>query len=394
MKVIYMYDRFLVRADEYRDRIDTLRKCMAEQSVDAFVISDQDNFEYFSGYKSLFWASKARPYFLVVLKDSDAVMVVAAAAEAKAFSQTSELPAGLVHQQYSGFIEGAVDKVTEVLGRADPRRIALDYGFESFGVGSLSLIDKLKTRFPAARLVEGADSIWPIRMIKTPAEIAQKRLTLEIAHDAFHHCLNNLTLGTTEKQFAKALTLELIERGAESVPWLPVRFGRKDFAYSLPPTDRPLAKDDFIWVDIGCRMLGSISDVNRIAKAGRVTNEEQSIYTQVRNMTIATLSAIKPGMTGADVYAAFEAFAKQTELGLPSATASRIGHGSGRNLTEPPSIAATSKEVMHERMIIHVEPKYELNGGVFQLEEVAVVTKDGAELITKLSEKIFPEILV
>ncbi|RVD43043.1 aminopeptidase P family protein [Mesorhizobium sp. M8A.F.Ca.ET.023.02.2.1] len=231
-------------------------------------------------------------------------------------------------------------------------------------------------------------------MIKTPAEIAQKRLTLGIAHGAFHHCLNNLTLGTTEKRFAKALTLELIERGADSVPWLPVRFGREDFAYSLPPSDRALAKDDFIWVDIGCCMLASTSDVNRIAKAGRVTDEEQSIYTQVRNITTATLSAIRPGMTGADVYGAFEAFAKQTELGLPSATASRIGHGSGRNLTEPPSIAATSKEVIHEGMIIHVEPKYEMCGGVFQLEEVAVVTKNGAEFITTLSAERFPEILL
>ncbi|MER9638766.1 Xaa-Pro peptidase family protein [Mesorhizobium sp. M0228] len=387
-----MYDNLLERADEYRERIDTLRRCMAEQSVDAFLISDQDNFEYFSGYKSLFWASKARPFFLVVPKDSDAV-VVAAAAEARTFYQNSELPPGLAYQQYSGFIEGAVDKVIEVLGQADRRTIALDYGFESFGVGSFSLIDKLKTQFPAAQLVEGADSIWPIRMIKTPVEIAQKRRALEIAHDSFHHCLKNLALGTTEKQFAKALTLDLIERGAESVPWLPVRFGRKDFAYSLPPTDRALAKNDFIWVDVGCRLFGSISDVNRIAKSGRVTNEEQSIYTQVRNMTIATLSTIKPGMTGADVYGTFEVYAQETELGLPSATASRIGHGSGRNLTEPPSIAATSKEILQEGMIIHIEPKYELEIGVFQLEEVAVVTKDGAELITKLSEEKFPEAL-
>ncbi|RUW49843.1 aminopeptidase P family protein [Mesorhizobium sp. M1A.F.Ca.ET.072.01.1.1] len=389
-----MYDTLLVRADEYQERTDALRRCMAENSVDAFVISDQDNFEYFSGFKSLFWTSKARPYFLVVLKDSDTAVVVAAAAEAKAFSQTSELPPGLGHRYYFGFIEDAVEKVIEVLGQANLRRIALDYGFESFGVGSLRLIDRLKTKFAAVQIVEGAEFIWPIRMIKTPVEIAQKRLTLEIAHDAFHRCLKSLTLGTTEKQFAKTLTLDLIEHGAESVPWLPVRFGRKDFAYSLPPTDRGLAKDDFIWVDIGCRMSGSISDVNRIAKAGRVTSEEQGIYTQVRNMTIETLSAIKPGMTGADVYAAFEAFAKQTELGLPSATASRIGHGSGRNLTEPPSIGAASKEVLQEGMIIHVEPKYELDGGVFQLEEVAVVTKEGAELITKLSEGKFPEVLV
>ncbi|MER8434822.1 hypothetical protein NKJ16_31010 [Mesorhizobium sp. M0179] len=42
-------------------------------------------------------------------------------------------------------------------------------------------------------------------------------------------------------------------------------------------------------------------------------------------------------------------------------------------------------------MIIHVKPKYELDGGVFQIEEVAVVTKDGADPISGLSEEKFPE---
>lgn len=43
-------------------------------------------------------------------------------------------------------------------------------------------------------------------------------------------------------------------------------------------------------------------------------------------------------------------------------------------------------------MIIHVEPKYELDLGVFQTEEVADVTKDGAKLISKLSQEKLPEI--
>ncbi|MER8434823.1 MULTISPECIES: hypothetical protein [Mesorhizobium] len=52
-----------------------------------------------------------------------------------------------------------------------------------------------------------------------------------------HFTIGCLILGMTERQFAKALTLNLIERGAESVPRLTVRFGRKDMTYSLPPTD-------------------------------------------------------------------------------------------------------------------------------------------------------------
>lgn len=379
---------------EYQARLDKLRGKMAANSIDVFVISDRENFEYFSGYKSLFWASKARPFFLIVPQAGD-VVVVASASESRAFKQTINRVPGLAHRPYSGFTDACVAVLLDVAAEYAPSRIALDYGFESFGLGSLTLIDAIRSRFTSAALVEGADLIWSIRMIKSKAEIADKRAALKISTDAFNEALSTLRAGTTEKDFAKTLTLGLIDKGADSVPWLPVRFGRgNDFAYSLPPTDRGLEEGDFIWVDIGAIYGESISDVNRIAKAGAVSDIEQKIYTQVRDMTIATLSGIKAGMTGGDVYRAFEKIAAACEIGLPAATASRIGHGGGRNLTEPPSIGPASNEVIEEGMIIHVEPKYELNGGVFQLEEVVVITASGADFLTDLAQEKMPSVVL
>jgi Xaa-Pro aminopeptidase len=365
---------------------------MAANAVDLCLISDRENFEYFSGYRSLFWASKARPFFLLVPREGETCYVIASASEARAFNQTEHLAPSLTHVPYSGFTFECVSAILETMARHPSSRIALDYGFECFGLGSLKLISELGKAFPDSKIIEGADLIWSIRITKSAKEISQKKVALDVATTSFMECLRELQLGTSEVEFAQALTLRLIGKGATSVPWLPVRFGRGNFAYSLPPTARKLASGDFVWVDIGCVVAESLSDINRIAKAGPVTAGEQSIYRQVRDMTIATLAAMKPGMTGSEAYTVFENAARASAIGLPSATASRIGHGSGTNLTEPPSISPTSNEVLQEGMLIHVEPKYEIDGGVYQLEEVAVITASGAEIISCVAEERFPEV--
>lgn len=376
-------------SETYNARINLLRDRMTQASIDLLLISDRENFEYFSGYRSLFWASKARPFFLVVPREGKPC-VVASTSEVRAFNQTTEMVPGLYLRPYSGFTADCVAILASLMSELEPRHIAFDYGFECFGIGSLALIDVARSVSLDVKLSEAADLIWQLRMVKSTTEIEDKRTALEISTSSFREALAELRFGTTEKDFARDLTLRMIAKGASSVPWLPVRFGTKDFAYSLPPSNRALCDGDFIWVDIGAVYGTAISDVNRIAKAGNPTAEQETAYAEVRKMTIATLSAIRPGMTGAEVYGIFERLAKGSSIGLPSATASRIGHGGGINLTEPPSISPTSDEVLEEGMIIHIEPKYEIRNGVFQLEEVVVVNSNGAEFLTQTAEERLP----
>ncbi|WP_342723881.1 Xaa-Pro peptidase family protein [Bradyrhizobium sp. B097] len=383
-----------VKAAEYESRILSLKQAMAEQSIDMFLITDQANFEYFSGYKSLFWISKARPMALLIPREDKAAIIVSSTVEALPLKLTKEVPHLVEHVTYRGFTPEFVDAVTGASERYNPKTIAIDYGFECFGLGSLTLVDGIKEKFPGVKLIEGGDCVWALRAVKSPTEIEQKKAALEVATSTFMECLADLRLGDTEVEFARRLTVRMIEKGASSVPWLPVRFGRGSFAYSLPPTDRALAADDFIWVDMGCEVNGSLSDVNRIAKAGKVTAEEQARYQEVRAMTVSTLSSLRAGMTGREAYEVFENHAQQSSLGLPAAFtsfASRVGHGSGSNLTEPPSISPNSDEILREGMIIHVEPKYEIDGGVYQVEEVAVITAQGADIITCVSPEHLPE---
>jgi Xaa-Pro aminopeptidase len=64
-------------------------------------------------------------------------------------------------------------------------------------------------------------------------------------------------------------------------------------------------------------------------------------------------------MTCGNVFENFERLWR--EAGLPPAygLVSRIGHGGGLDVTEPPSISKDNAEIIMPGMILHLEPKLE-----------------------------------
>jgi Xaa-Pro aminopeptidase len=95
-------------------------------------------------------------------------------------------------------------------------------------------------------------------------------------------------------------------------------------------------------------------------------------------------------MTGGSIHALFKDLWAAADLGPVYSRAARIGHGGGMDLTEPPSIMAESEEVIQEGMILHVEPKLEINGAIFQFEEVVYVTKERNEFLAELCPERLP----
>ncbi|TIS14331.1 MAG: aminopeptidase P family protein, partial [Mesorhizobium sp.] len=255
--------------------------------------------------------------------------------------------------------------------------------------GSIALIDLLRAAPHHFTLSDAADLIWRQRLIKSEHELQAKRAACKIATDAFFVGLADLRLGMSEYEFGQVLKQRMIDLGADSVDWLPVRFGRGGGSYAQPNADSKLQTDDFVWVDMGVRRADQISDLNRVAKIGSATREQEDLYEFVRGVTLRLAEGIRPGMTGHDAYTLFDELWSVRNLSN-LASAGRVGHGSGIALTEPPSLMAGSTEVIQQDMVLHVEPKLEAAGGVFQTEEVFRVTPNGPEFLSAVSPAMLP----
>jgi Xaa-Pro aminopeptidase len=64
------------------------------------------------------------------------------------------------------------------------------------------------------------------------------------------------------------------------------------------------------------------------------------------------------------------------------AQSSRIGHGLGKELTEPPSIVDGDETVLEPGMVISIETGVAAWDGYFVLEDNVVVTANGAEMLS------------
>jgi Xaa-Pro aminopeptidase len=234
--------------------------------------------------------------------------------------------------------------------------------------------------------------IWSVRAIKSEYEIEMKRRACHIAPQSFFAALKNLKLDQTENEFARTVKATMFQKGADAVDFLPVRFGKSKFAYLRPPSDNRLQKDDYVWVDMGCIVNGYHSDLNRIAKAGTVTDAEQKAYRFIRQLTIDLANTIRPGMPAPNVLREFDRLWNPGAFGKPYGSAARIGHGSGIGLTEPPSLMESSKEIIQTGMVLHLEPKIETDTGVFQVEEVFVVRDNGVEFLSDIAPPDLPTV--
>jgi Xaa-Pro dipeptidase len=373
---------------EIGGRIGRLKDNMAKEGIDAMVITSQFNFEYYTGFRTLFWLSDSRPLLAIARLDKPGIAFVAARFEER--NEYCGRIAGVHPVFYDGFTETALQTAGNFLeGLKKESRIGFDYGRDMFGRGSIALVDFLRQEPRSYRLVDAADVIWRQRLIKSDHEIEAVRTACHIATDAFFAGLSDLRIGMTEWEFGQVLKQRMIGLGAESVDWIPVRFGAGGKSYGQPNSDVRLQQNDFVWSDIGVRRADQISDLNRVAKVGKATAEQEDIYGFVRSVTLRLAEAIRPGMTGHDAYMAFEKlWAERNFSRLKSA--GRVGHGSGIALTEPPSLMADSTEIIEENMVLHVEPKLEVAGGVFQVEEVFRVTPNGPDFLSDISPAKLP----
>jgi Xaa-Pro aminopeptidase len=61
---------------EYKSRVDRAQRMMAEDGIDALLLTTEQNVRYFTGYLTRFWESPSRPWFLIVPQSGKPVAVI------------------------------------------------------------------------------------------------------------------------------------------------------------------------------------------------------------------------------------------------------------------------------------------------------------------------------
>jgi len=358
------------------DRVHAAREVAAETGVDLLVVTPGSDLRYLCGYSAhamerltaLAVPRRGEP-FLVVPR-LEAPMVDASPAgtlglEVLAWDETDD-PFALLARA-----------ATARLGSA-PARVAVGdrtWALHALGVGGA---------LPGAALELASPVVDRLRMVKTPAEVAELAAA-GAAIDRVHARVGEwLRAGRTEAEVGADIAAAILAEGHVSVDFTIVGSGPNGASPHHELSDRVVAEGDVVVVDIGGETAtGYRSDCTRTYAVGRAPGAEVTEwYAVLQAAQAASTAAVRPGVTAEQVDAAARGVI--AAAGWGEYFIHRTGHGIGLDTHEAPYIVAGNDLPLEPGMAFSVEPGIYLPGRCgARIEDIVVCTADG---VTALNE--------
>lgn len=280
--------------------------------------------------------------------------------------------------------------------------------------------NRLAACFPETEVVPcGTALIRQARSVKTPMEIEMFRRSGAAHTKAYEQIPSVYQLGMTDRQLSveieRLMRLEgclgifrvfgqsmeifmgsLLAGDNAAVP-SPYDFalGGKGLDPSLPGgvSGTLLQAGQCFMVDMGGNFYGYMGDMSRVFSIGKLPEQAYAAHQTCLEIQEEIVAMAKPGTVCEDMYnRAIEIVTKagfaDYFMGVDQ-KAKFIGHGIGLEINEMPVLAPRMKQELEPGMVFALEPKIVLPGiGPVGIENSWAVTTDGLEKLTLCKEEI------
>ena len=377
---------------EFRARAARAQAMMAERGLDALLVCTEPEVRYLTGFHTPFWQSPTRPWFVILPAEGRPVAVIPGiGASAMATTWVTDIRTWPAPRPADDGLALLVDTLAELTGGVDgtSTRIGLPMGHETHVRMPLADLDQLRVRIAPAGFVDATDIVRGLRMVKSDREVAKVAHICDVVSGAFEGIGNLLSVGMTEREAFRAFRIDLLERGADDVPYLVGATGPGFDDIIKQPSDRVIESGDLLMFDTGSVFDGYSSDFDRYVAFGGADADAKRAYRTVWEATEAGLATAKPGATTSDLWRAMaEVLDAGGSLGN---SVGRLGHGLGMQVTEWPSHTADDGTVLEEGMVLTLEPGLTWAPGRMMVhEENLVLRADGPELLSRRAPADLP----
>ena len=355
---------------------------MADAGLDAILLCTEAELRYFSGFRTLFWQSPTRPWFLVLPREGGPIAVI------------PEIGADLMARTWVQDIrtwaspdptDDGVSLLADVLSGYS--KVGLPMGQEASLRMPLGDFYRVQEK-SAVAFIDCSELIKAIRIVKSDAEIAILHKICRIGSAAFDKAENIFHAGLPLSDAFRAFKIALLQAGAEDVPYLVGAAGQGGYGDVIsPPGVTPLQNGDILMLDTGACLQGYFCDFDRNFAIGHAGDAAKLAYETLWQATETGLQTARSGATCADLF-----HAMHTALGNGSSSVGRYGHGLGIQLTEYPSIAPFDHTVLQPGMVMTLEPSLTISKGKMMVHEENILITEGAPVL--LTKRAAPELPV
>ena len=373
---------------EFEQRTSRVQAAMHQARLDALLVTTEPEVRYFSGFHTQFFESPTRPWFVVVPLEGKPIAVIPeiglAGMQATWLDSIHTWPS-----PQPG--DDGISLLTSVLNALPTRfgQLGLPLGPESVLRMPVADVNTL-TDAVSLEVADCAQMLLSLRFIKSTAEIEKVRRACEITSEAFAALAQNMAVGDTEIEISRRLRIDLLQRGADSTPFLVAGSGPGGYdSIIMGPTEKRLASGDVLIIDTGTVYDGYFCDFDRNFAFGQLAEDAHRANEALYRATDAGFATARPGVPMAEVWSAmWQVLEAGGALGN---SVGRMGHGLGMQLTEWPSVRPDDYTVLEAGAVITLEPGMTFAPGRQLVhEENIVITQDGAEYLTHRASPEMP----
>lgn len=238
-------------------------------------------------------------------------------------------------------------------------------------------------------VVDGQQLMLQARKVKTPDEIILLNTACAMVDAAYDELYMFLRSGVRENDGVALVNKVLYELGSEHVEGVNAISGERTNPHPHNYSDRMLRPGDQVYFDILHSYMGYRTCYYRTLAIGGASQAQIDAYKRCRDILDDSIERMKPGVTTGDIASHWP---RAEEFGFASeeaAFALQYGHGVGLSIWEVPIFSRLFSlehpQEIQEGMVIALETFWPATDGwsAARIEEEVVVTKDGAEVITR-----------
>src|SRR6202158_374543 len=226
-----------------------------------------------------------------------------------------------------------------------------------------------------------------LRTVKDATEIDRIRDAARVGSEAMEETIRLVRPGVTELDLAAEIGYKMRRKGAsgESFEAI-VAAGPRSALPHARPTARRIGQNELVVIDLGVILRGYCSDLTRTVYVGRAPSRVRRWYQAVLEAQAAARDVVRAGVTAGAVDAAARSLLQRKGLGRYFVHST--GHGLGLEIHEDPRLARGQKGLLETGNVITLEPGVYIEGvGGIRIEDDAVVTQRGAEILTTASRE-------
>jgi Xaa-Pro aminopeptidase len=386
--------------EELRDRIGRLQQSLQQRGVDGALIIQKTDLFYFAATAQQGWlyVPVAGEPLLLVFKEYDRALAESALSNIISVASPKKIP--------------------QIIGDAGlpmPAKLGME-----LDVLPVNLYFQYAEIFKGSGIVDVSTEIRLLRAVKSPYEIGLVRRAAACSDAVAARMPDLLREGKTEVELAGELEAYARSLGHQGIVRMRL-WGSELFyghlmagpsaavpSYLASPTGgsgvspligqgagfRKIARNEPVLLDYVFALNGYISDHARIFAIGTLPDELLRAHAAMLEIQEEVKRLAVPGTISGEIYEAMIASAERKGygewfMGVGERRIRFSGHGVGLELDEFPFLAKGQQLALAEGMIIALEPKVIFPGkGVVGIENTMLVTADGLEPLTRISDEI------